>query len=270
MFRGATFQDRRSARHPRAVLRPFPWWTARAGPGALRREGEKTFAAEFAIVYDRQSYPQVIVEDVSGGTAYSTPKWLFRYHAGLMRCGDNSNLLSQSPNLVFFANWNNCWCEFARYRYLPERHYHISEASLWDRELAQPTREAMSSCHAQWCDLRIKDSPILPHERVSNFTTFPLVEPGVVTILDQIQGEKLMERSAYGKRHTYAQARWDRVTRESRRSCTSAASIISWTASTLVARKSTVRLFRLRAVIRSSRRDLLSEGDDACVRHRTC
>lgn len=178
-------------------------------------DGEKRFVREFTMTFDRQSVLQLIATDKSGGRAYSSMLWLQHYHAGLFRCGDNSNLMSCNPKLTYFSNWNDMWCPFDKVHFSRTReHRHISESFEWDDVFRPPTRLPSTSVVSQSTEIKISNSPIRAEERVSNFTTYPLNMPSVVTIVDQIQGETLMEKSSYGKRLTYAMGSLDRVTRE--------------------------------------------------------
>jgi hypothetical protein len=181
----------------RRVLRRF------SGAGATSLE------REFVIPFDRQSYPQLIARDLGGGEAVSANNWLYRYHAGLFRCGDNSNMLCQNPGIMWFPNWDCSLAPLAKRVYTPvqKKHYHVSEAHLFGfhEPSTVPSQRVGSSNHVPLATM--DGQPVdFPSQlgAASSRSVFSLVAPGVVTIIDQHLGEQEQERSYTKEKSTYA------------------------------------------------------------------
>ena len=156
--------------------------------------GRRDFSRAFTFEFDAQSYPQIIATDAAGARAVSVAKWLNNYHAGLHRCGDNANLLSINPKITTYLNWDAMLAPAYRALSFPPRHFHLSEAYFWEKFDKTPSREPSAGFRALWNTLRLEGVDF-PNKREvpSSRTTFPLVQPNVVTITDQVQGECLVE-----------------------------------------------------------------------------
>ena len=156
--------------------------------------GERDFSRTFTFEFDAQSYPQVVATDKAGARAVSVAKWLNNYHAGLHRCGDNANLLAINPKIVMYMNWDSMLAPAYRNLSRLPKHSHISEAYFWEKFGNNPSREPSVGFRALWNTLRLEgiDYPN-KGEMPSSRTTFPLVQPNVVTVIDQLQGEYSVE-----------------------------------------------------------------------------
>ena len=169
-------------------------------------KGAKDFETVFFFEYDTQSYPQLIVTDQAGDRAVSAAKWVYSYHAGLHRCGDNSNLLSQNPNVMMFLNWDDSLVWPFKKIFASERHNHVSEHFLWDACHRIPSREPTSGCWGEYSRIRVKGSDY-PSEKVglpSSHTVSTLNQPNVVSIFDQCLGDFIMEPTRSETSATYA------------------------------------------------------------------
>lgn len=177
----------------------------------LRRfegNGVKTLKEEFVVSFDRQSYPQMIAVDMAGNEAVSSNYWVYKYHAGLFRCGDNSNLLSQNPGVCWFPFWDCALAPLFKRLYTPveKKHWHVSEAHLFG--FMEPTKlpseriDSRNNVPLASMDNKKIDFPN-KLGAPSCVTNFSLIEPGVVTIIDQDIGKQEQERSYTGKRATY-------------------------------------------------------------------
>ena len=159
-------------------------------------KGAKEFERTFTVPWDRQSYPQLIVEDVKGGKAYSTTHEMNFPHAGLHRCGDNFNLLAYNPHLVMHPNWDTQFCPQYKFASREKKHFQISENTFWMSYSTTPSSEPSAGVQGQWNTLHLKDVPFPSEDRhlvASSRTEYPLVQPNVVAIVDQVQGERLVE-----------------------------------------------------------------------------
>ncbi len=165
---------------------------------------QKVLKAEFTIPFDAQSYLTLAASDSAGGKAISSTQWLYMYHYGLFRCGDNSNLLSQNPNIITFVNWD---CVFMpAWKVLHSRkprHWHVSEAHLW--EPLDPSRAIKHSVWNERSPIRFQgiDFPGR-YKDVSCRTVFTLNQPRHLSIIDQFAGEQLMNSSLSDVRSSYA------------------------------------------------------------------
>ena len=174
-------------------------------------KGAKEFETVFFFEYDTQSYPQLIVTDQAGDRAVSAAKWVYSYHAGLHRCGDNANLLACNPPITMYVNRDLELCPPFKVLREPARHYHLSEAYFWESfgdwqrpgsvKSAIPSvmGEAINSLRLEGVDFPSEAKNVMPSSR----TNFPLVMPNVVTIVDQLQGEWLVEPTRTEKNGTY-------------------------------------------------------------------
>ena len=155
--------------------------------------GEKEFSRTFSFVFDSQSYAQLIVTDAKGRRAYSFQKWVNHYHAGLNRCSDNNNLLSCNPELYCYLERDDIMIEPAKAFSLPPEHFHFSESRGWGHD--EPSRLPTADLVWQWSRIPLKGIDY-PSEKAnampSSLTSFPLVMPNVVTIIDQRQGDWVM------------------------------------------------------------------------------
>lgn len=155
--------------------------------------GERGFSRRFTFDFDSQSYVQLIVTDARGERAYSFQKWVNHYHAGLNRCSDNNNLLSCNPELYCYLERDDIMIEPAKAFSLPPEHFHFSESRGWGHE--DPSH--LPAADLDWQRSRIPLKGIdYPSEAAnampSSLTSFPLVMPNVVTIVDQCQGDWVM------------------------------------------------------------------------------
>ena len=169
-------------------------------------KGEADFATTFDFLHDRQMVLIVTAKGRDGSEAVSNSKWLCYYHAGLFRCGDNSNLLSQNPNMIAFLNWDDTLVPPFKKVFTPERHNHVSEHFLWDACHRIPSREPTSGCWGEYSRIRVKGSEY-PGEKAglpSSHTVSTLNLPNVVSIFDQCLGDFIMEPTRSETSATYA------------------------------------------------------------------
>ena len=168
--------------------------------------GAKSLERSFAYALGRQTHLVITVRDRSGATAHGVPQRLSYPHAGLNRCSDNSNLLSQNPNILFSTNWDDkmqpCW----KHLCLPPRHWHFSEAFPWEEYGSNPSRMPSSRVDSQISRIAIKgvDYPseelgVMPSAQMR----FSLIAPNSVAVLDQVLGEKMMTPTRGPERATY-------------------------------------------------------------------
>jgi len=168
-------------------------------------KGETSFATTFTFEYDAQSYPQLIVRDKKGSRAVSGAHWVYSYHAGLHRCGDNANLLACNPGITMYPSRDMELCPPAKQLRHEAGHYHLSETSFWEAFIngasAEPslTFAAYNSLLLHGVDFPSEEKNKMP----SSLTSFPLVMPNVVTIVDQRQGDWLVEPTRTEKNGTY-------------------------------------------------------------------
>ena len=155
-------------------------------------KGEKTMFRSFALTWDRQSYPQLVVIDRRGSRAFSTARWMWYYHAGLHRCDDNFNMLSCNPKTVYYTNWDDGLFPLAKFLPEVDKHWHASEAFFWKSYEKAVSREATASVDGWKSPIPIKGSAY-PSDAYgmypSSKTRFPLVQPNVVAIIEQTQGD---------------------------------------------------------------------------------
>ena len=168
--------------------------------------GAKSASHEFALPLGRQTHLVVTVRDRAGNTAHGVPQRLSYQHAGLNRCSDNSNLLSQNPNVMFSTNWDDkmlpCWKFLCR----PPRHWHFSEAFAWEEYGSNPSRIPSSRMDSQLSRVMLKGVDYPSEEKgvmPSAQMRFPLIAPNSVAILDQILGAKVMTPTRGPDRATY-------------------------------------------------------------------
>ena len=169
-------------------------------------KGAKSFSRTFAIALGRQMHPVVTVRDKAGNAAHGVPQRLSYPHAGLNRCSDNSNLLSQNPNILFSTNWDDktqpCW----KHLWQPPRHWHFSEAFPWEEYGSNPTRLPTSRIYSQMSRIPLKGIDYPSEEKgvmPSAQMRFTLIAPNSVAVLDQILGEKVMTPTRGPDRATY-------------------------------------------------------------------
>ena len=168
-------------------------------------KGEKTFRTVFDFLFDRQSVLVLLARGRDGSEAISNAKWLYYYHAGMFRCGDNSNLLSQNPPCIEFLNWDDALVPPYKRISWPERHGHVSEAVLWEAASTSPSREPSATCYGKHSRIRLK-GVAYPSEEVglpSSHTRSTLNQPNVVSIFDQDLGEFIMEPTRSETSATY-------------------------------------------------------------------
>jgi len=156
-------------------------------------KGERIFSRHFVFPFDTQSYAQLIVTDAKGNRAYSAQYWVNHYHAGLNRCGDNNNLLSCNPELYCYMEWDDIMIEPMKAFSLPPTHFHFSESRGWNYEDAtrMPCAEMdwkRSRLSLKGIDYPSEEKNMMP----SSKCVFTLVQPNVVTIVDQYQGDAVM------------------------------------------------------------------------------
>lgn len=168
--------------------------------------GEKTFSRAFTLLLNRQMHPVLTVTDKAGNTAHHVPQALSYGHAGLNRCSDNANLLSQRPNIVFSPHWDDrmmpCWKFLMR----PPTHWHFSEAFPWEGYGRNRSRLPVSRVDSQESRIRLRgvDYPseakgVMPSSQLR----FRLIAPQSMAILEQIQGAKMMTPTRGPDRATY-------------------------------------------------------------------
>lgn len=168
-------------------------------------KGEKLFKATFDFLHDRQSVIFLVAHGLDGSEAISNAKWIYYYHAGMFRCGDNSNLLSQNPPCIVFLNWDDALVPPFKVITLPPKHYHCSEAVLWEAYDKASSREPSAWCDGKYSRVRLKGVDY-PSEAVglpSSHTRSTLNQPNVVSIFDQDLGEFIMEPSRSETSATY-------------------------------------------------------------------
>ena len=166
-------------------------------------KGEQSFKATFDFLHDRQSVLFLIVRGRDGSEAISNAKWFYYYHAGMFRCGDNSNTLSQNPRVVVFLNWDDAFVPPFTAIPAPEKHDHVSEAFLWEDR--PPSRMPSFGCWGERSRIRLKGVDY-PSEAVglpSSHTRSTLNQPNVVSIFDQDFGEFIMEPTRSETSATY-------------------------------------------------------------------
>ena len=166
-------------------------------------KGEQIFKTTFDFLHDRQSILFLVVTGRDGSEAISNAKWIYYYHAGMFRCGDNSNLLSQNPTVVVFLNWDDMLVPPYKMIATSEKHLHISEAVLWEKNL--PSLLPSFGCLSARSRIRLKGVEY-PSESVglpSSHTRFTLNQPNVVSIFDQDIGKYIMESARSEKSATY-------------------------------------------------------------------
>ena len=166
-------------------------------------KGEQTFKTTFDFLHDRQSILTFVATGRDGSEAISNAKWIYYYHAGMFRCGDNSNLLSQNPTVVVFLNWDDIAVPPYKVIATPKQHKHISEAVLWEKN--PPSRLPSFECWGVRNRIHLKGVEY-PSESVglpSSHTRFTLNQPNVVSIYDQDIGEFIMESTRSEKNATY-------------------------------------------------------------------
>lgn len=172
----------------------------------IAAKGEKDFAVAFDILHDRQMVLFVTARGRDGSTAVSNAKWLCYYHAGMFRCGDNSNLLSQNPNVIVFLNWDDALVPPYKRVFAPERHFHVSEAVLWEAIHDLPSREPSAQCWGEYSRIRVSgtDYPSEAAGLPSSRTVSTLNQPNVVSIFDQYLGDWIMEPTRSATSATYS------------------------------------------------------------------
>ncbi len=168
-------------------------------------EGETSFRTTFDFLHDRQSVLFLIARGLDGSEAISNAKWIYYYHAGMFRCGDNSNLLSQNPPCVVFLNWDDALVPPFKQISLPPAHFHCSEAVLWEAYHHTPSREPTAVCDGKYSRVRLKgvDYPSEEAGLPSSHTRSTLNQPNVVSIFDQDLGEYIMEPTRSETSATY-------------------------------------------------------------------
>lgn len=179
----------------------------------LRRfagNGEKHLEREFIVPFDRQSYPQLVATDLAGNEVISANLWLYQYHAGIFRCGDNSNLLSQNPNIIYFPNWDCSLVPCVKYLATPNPGLSLggdSEGAAlgYSTPSKLPWQRILSENHVSLAtpDGKAVDFPA-QYQDASSRSRFSLMVPGVVAIIDQAIGEQAQERSYCQDRAPYA------------------------------------------------------------------
>lgn len=169
-------------------------------------KGEKTFRASFDSLYDRQSVLVLVARGRDGSEAVSNAKWLMYYHAGMFRCGDNSNLLSQNPPCVTFVNWDDALIPPYKSISTPQRHWHVSEAVTWEKYYVTPSRYPSYECKGTYSRIRLRgvDYPSETAGMPSSHTRFTLNQPNVVSIFDQDIGDFIMESTRSERNATYS------------------------------------------------------------------
>ena len=169
-------------------------------------KGVKDFATTFDFLHDRQMVLILAAKGMDGSEVVSNSKWLSYYHAGMMRCGDNSNLLSQNPNVMMFLNWDDSLVWPYKKIFTSERHNHVSEHFLWEACHQIPSREPTSGCWGEYSRVRVRGSDY-PSEKAgfpSSHTVSTLNQPNVVSIFDQYLGEFIMDPTRTEKNATYS------------------------------------------------------------------
>jgi len=169
-------------------------------------KGEMDFARSFDILHDRQMALILIARGKDGSEAVSTAKWLCYYHAGMFRCGDNSNLLSQNPNVIESLHWDDVMVPPAKAVFKPSLHFHVSEGRLWDAYYKLPSQRPSAHCWGAYSRIFVRGSGY-PSEKVglpSSRSVSTLNQPNVVSIFDQYQGDSIMEPTRSEKNATYA------------------------------------------------------------------
>jgi len=169
-------------------------------------QGRRDFDIEFTCDFDRQSYPQLVVEDVCGNRAVSGCRWMWYYHAGVNRSGDNSNFLPQNPHFIFQANWDDAMAPVVKYLVPKPKHWSISEARFWYDYYTTPSRLPASVVWNERSRIPLRGVEY-PSERLdrmpSSISRFPLVMPNVVTVLDQRQGDFTVNATRSATSATY-------------------------------------------------------------------
>lgn len=168
------------------------------GKGGKRVKGETVFSL------DTQSVPQLVVRDRAGHVAYSGNEWAYYYHAGLHRCGDNSNLQGVRPRQLWFPNWDDCTTPVQRERYETSAHPRwIGEACEWGVKV--PSRLPSMSFRGTGSEIALKgvDWPGKNH-RPSSKTVFALMNPVFGAIVDQYFGDYRVGSTHSDIRSTYA------------------------------------------------------------------
>jgi len=169
-------------------------------------QGRQDFQTTFDFLHDRQMVLIVTAKGKDGSEAVSNSKWLCYYHAGMFRCGDNSNLLSQNPSLVVFLNWDDALVPPYKAVFTPGRHGHVSEHVLWESVHTIPSRSPTSGCWGEHSSIRLKGVDY-PSEKVgipSSHTVSSLNQPNVVSIFDQYLGDFIMDPTRTEKNATYS------------------------------------------------------------------
>ena len=169
-------------------------------------KGEKTFSTTFDILFDRQSVLFLVARGRDGSEAISNAKWMYYYHAGMFRCGDNSNLLSQNPPCMMFLNWDDALvCPYKPIS-TPQKHGHCSEAVTWEQFYRNPSRYPTFGCWGERSRIYLKGVEY-PSEAVglpSSHTRSTLNQPNVVSIFDQYLGDYIMEPTRSETSATYS------------------------------------------------------------------
>lgn len=172
--------------------------------------GEKDFSATFDYLHDRQAVLIMTAKGCDGSEAVSNSKWIYYYHAGLFRCGDNSNLLSQNPNMICFLNWDDTFVppfkKLTRRPGVVRNHQMVSEAILWSASYTIPSRFPTAGCWGERSKIQLRGTSY-PSEQdgmPSSHTVSTLNAPNVVSIVDQDFGEYVMEPTRNDKNATYS------------------------------------------------------------------
>jgi len=151
--------------------------------------GATTFSRTFDFLFDRQSHLLLVAKDRKGHQVCSSPRFCSHYHAGVMRCLDNMNLLSFRPAMMNQLHWDGDCVESFKKVFLPAPHFHMSEAYGWE-ELQVPSHLPRATPWNYWIPVALKgvDFPGNGHS-ASGRTSFALDAPNVVAIVDQSIGD---------------------------------------------------------------------------------
>ena len=166
--------------------------------------GKNEFVTTFTVENDAQAYPQVFATDAKGYRAVSVAQWIYTYHAGLHRCGDNANLLACNPGITMYPNRDMALTPPEKQLRPEARHYQLSEAYFWEAFERARSREpsvrltASNTLRMEGTDFPSEEKNMMPVSR----TSFPLVQPNVVTVVDQAQGDWLVEPTRTEKNGT--------------------------------------------------------------------